>query len=162
MKDKHIIDILEQAPFADLSKSDLVAIETHANDCEKCRVAYEAAQVAAALLQQHAAKTFAPPPFFETRVLAVLRERKTINDSWGLGHLWRATGALVSSMAATVAILAGLSFVVPGGDTSNDVVSAVNTYSAESVMFGESTSDDQVSDAQVLTTLYDTDEEVAK
>ena len=162
MKDNHIIEILEQASFTSLSKTDLIAIEIHTNECENCRRAYEAAYVASALLQQRAAELFAPPPFFETRVLAVLREKRA-DDAWGFARLWRTAGALVSSMAATVAVLAALSFALPSGDVASNVVSAANTYSAEAVMFGENDpADDQVSDSQVLTTLYDTDEEVAK
>ncbi len=165
MKDKHVIDILEQAPLASLSKGDLAAIEAHSNDCEDCRQAFEAAYVAAALLQQHAAEALATPPFFGTKVLATLRERRAINDTWALGRLWRSAGALVSSMAGTVAVLAALSFVVPSGETTSNVsvVSASNNYSAEAVIFDDSgLPEDLISDGQVMTTLYDADEEVAK
>jgi len=163
MKDEHVIDILEQTPLVSLSKSDLARIEAHTADCQDCREAFAAAYVAAALLQQHAAAAFAPPPFFETKVLATWRERQAGNDAWALGRLWRSAGALVSSMAASVAILAALSFAVPSGETGNpSVASAANNYSAEAIFLDDNgVSDEQVSDAQVMTTLYD-DEEVAK
>jgi len=165
MKDKHVIDILEQVPLAGLSKTELAAIESHAAGCEDCRQAFEAAYVAAALLQQHAAAAFAPPPFFGTKVLATLRERQSANETWALGRLWRSAGALVSSMAAAVAILAALSFAVPGGETVSNasLLSASNNYSADAIFFGDNgLPEDQISDSQVMTTLYDSDEEVAK
>ncbi|HZE72408.1 MAG TPA: hypothetical protein VE135_23095 [Pyrinomonadaceae bacterium] len=165
MKEKHTIDILEKAPFAELSESDRAAIETHSKECAQCRQAFEAAYLSAILLKEHAAETFAPSPFFETRVLARLRERQTADEGWAFGRMWRAAGALVSSMAATVALLAVLSFAAPGGETSSNstVVSTANGYSAEAVMLNETEpADEQASDGQVLTTLYAADEEVAK
>ena len=66
MKEKHTIDILEKAPFAELSESDRAAIETHSKECTQCRQAFEAAYLSAILLKEHAAETFAPSPFFET------------------------------------------------------------------------------------------------
>ena len=165
MKETHIIDLLEQAPLARLSKSDLATIEAHTAGCEDCRQAFEAAYVAAALLQQHAAAAFEPPPFFGTKVLATLRERRTANEAWAFGRLWRSAGALVSSMAASVALLAVLSFVAPGGETASNAnqLSASNNYSADAIFFDDgSAPEDQVSDGQVMTTLYASDEEVAK
>ena|SRR5437773_412570 len=164
MKDKHIIDLLEATPLSGLSEIDWSMIEKHSNECAQCRQAFEAASLSAILLKEHAKQSLAPPPFFETRVLAMVRERQTGNDAWAFGRMWRAAGALVSSMAATVALLAVLSFALPGGQNSNsNVISTANSYSAENVMLNETdASDDQISDAQVLTTLYDSDEEVAK
>jgi hypothetical protein len=65
-------------------------------------------------------------------------------------------------MAATVAILAALSFIVPSVDPASEAVS-VNTSSAEEMIFspGEVV-DDQVSDAQILNSLYGAEEEVRK
>ncbi|PWT81125.1 MAG: hypothetical protein C5B44_04295 [Acidobacteria bacterium] len=165
MRDKHIIDILETAPLAGLTEQDRATVEAHAKECADCRKAAEAAFLSSVLLKEHAFQTVSPPPFFETRVLAIVRERQATNDSWAFGGMWRAAGALVSSMAATVALLAVLTFGLPGDktNTNSDVVSAANGYSAEEMMMtGLDQSDEQVSDAQVFTTLYDTEEEVAK
>lgn len=59
-------------------------------------------------------------------------------------------------MTATVALLAVLSFVVPGTQTSTTAqASESNGYSAEEVILNQNgLQDEQVSDAQVLTTLY--------
>jgi anti-sigma-K factor RskA len=162
MKHKDIIRILEEKPLASLPEAEIAAIRAHANECQDCLHAYEAAYVAASLLKERAAESFEPSPFFQTRVLAAVRERQSAAEAWSLSRLWRSAGALVSSMAATVAILAALSFIVPSVDPASEAVS-VNTSSAEEMIFspGEVV-DDQVSDAQILNSLYGAEEEVRK
>ena len=157
MKDKHIINLLESAPLSELSESDLSEIRAHADDCEGCRQAFDAAQIAALLLKERAAETFEPTPFFHTRVLAALRERQTTNE-WAWSRMWRAAGALASSMAVTVAALAALTFVMPGQTVAPETT-ALSAYSPEEVILNRGDSDDQVSDAQVLTTLYEAEED---
>jgi anti-sigma-K factor RskA len=160
MKDRHIIGLIENAPLASLSEQDLTAISAHAGQCSDCFKAFEAAQVSALMLKERAAAEFEPSPFFHTRVMATLRERQA-NGSWALSRLWRAAGALASSMVATVAALAVLTFVIPGGpvNTGTQVSSLPNAYSAEEVMLDQTTQlDEQVSDGQLLTTLYDGEE----
>jgi anti-sigma-K factor RskA len=166
MKDRHIIDLIERAPLASLSEQDLTAIRAHTNQCSDCLRAFQAAQVSALMLKERAAAEFEPSPFFHTRVMATLRERQAANESWAnpwaLSRLWRAAGALASSMVATVAALAVLTFAIPGGQvtTGAQVSSLPNTYSAEEVMLDQATQlDEQVSDGQLLTTLYDGEEE---
>ncbi len=162
MKDKHILELLENTPLASLSEIDRGLIEAHSKQCENCRRAFEAAALSAILLQEHAAESFAPPPFFETRVLAIMRERNAGKELWAFGRLWRSAGALVSSMAATVALLAVLSFALPASQTtSNSNVISANSYPAEDMMLIDAP-DDQSSDAQVLSTLYDPNQEAAK
>jgi hypothetical protein len=168
MKDKHIIDIIESTSFASLSESDLTVIRVHTVDCSDCKQAFEAAQISVLLLKQRAAETIEPSPFFHTRVLAGLRERQATSDSWALGRMWRAAGALASSMVATVAALAVLTFVVPGNQVASSEMSPFPaSYSAEEVILNqtdsaETVSADQVSDGQVLTTIYGGEEEAVK
>jgi biotin carboxyl carrier protein len=169
MKDKHIINLIESTSLASLSESDLTMIRAHTGDCSDCRRAFEAAQISALLLKQRAAVTFEPSPFFHTRVLASLRERQAISDSWAWGRMWQAAGALASSMVATVAALAVLTFVVPGNQVASGTqVSSLPTgYSAEEVILNQTdaadtVSGDQVSDGQLMTTIYGADEEAVK
>lgn len=160
MKDKHIIDLLESAPLADLSESDLCEVRAHAGECAACRQAFEAAQIATLLLKERAAETFEPSPFFHTRVMATLRERQTTNEQWAWSRMWRAAGALASSMVATVAALVVLTFVIPSQVTTvTPETTALSAYSAEEVILNHGESDDQVSDGQVLTTLYEAEED---
>jgi biotin carboxyl carrier protein len=169
MKTEHIINLVESKSLASLSESDLSVIRAHTGDCSACRRAFEAAQISALLLKQRAAETFEPSPFFHTRVMATLREPQAANDSWAWGRMWRAAGALASSMVATVAALAVLTFVVPGNQVASgtQVSSLPTSYSAEDVILNqtdsaETVSGDQVSDGQLLTTIYGAEEEAVK
>lgn len=166
METQHIISILEHTPFASLSESDLILIHAHTNLCSGCQQAYEAAQISAFLLKEHAAETFEPSPFFQTRVLAALRERQTVNEPRALRRMWRAAGALVSSMAVTVATLAVLSLVAPSPESTlgpQNVASVSNAYSTEEVILDQrDLPDDQISEDQVFTTLYGTEEDTVK
>jgi hypothetical protein len=163
MKDKHITEILDSMPLSDLSESDLESVRIHAALCSDCRRAYEAAQLSTLLLQERAAETFEPTPFFQTRVLAALRERQAQSKSV-FQRLWEASGALVTSMAATVALLAVLTFFVPGiqpaaNTQQQEIATASSSYSADEVFFNQGESPaEQMSYEQVLTTLYESDE----
>jgi hypothetical protein len=155
MKDQHIIDILDSNSFASLTEAQLAAIEAHSTLCSDCRRSYEAARLSVVFVKEH--ETFEPSPFFQTRVMAALRERQAANEVWGLGRMWRAAGALVSSMTATVALLAVLSVMLPATDETQ--VSLTSPDSAEAVMLDQNElTAEQQSDAQVLTTLEEFDE----
>jgi hypothetical protein len=163
MRDEHIISLIENTPFASLSQDDLLAIQVHTEHCSDCLRAFQAAQISALLLKERAADEFEPSPFFHTRVLATLRERQAVNDSWAWSRLWRAAGALASSMVATVAALAVLTFVIPGEvpSTNQQVSSFYNGYSAEEVLLNQNEQvDEPATDAQVLNTIYDEEEAV--
>lgn len=163
MRNEHVTSILESKPLSELNENDLGEIHAHSLICESCRQAYEAAQVSAILLRERAAENFEPSPFFETRVLAALRERRSENESWAWSRLWRTAGGLASSMVATVATLAILTFVVPGTPSADSQGTVVNAYSTEAVVLNENaTSDDQLSNNDVLATLYETDDDVVK
>lgn len=164
MKDEHVISILESAPLATLAESEVSQVRAHAAVCESCGKAFAAAEVSALLLKARADETFEPSPFFQTRVLAALRERDAENQTWAWSSLWRTAGGLASSMAATVATLAILTFVVPGTQTAeSQSASVLNAYSTEAVVLDENLAAvDQMSDGEVLATLYDPDDEVVK
>lgn len=152
MREQHIINILESKPFASLSDSDHSTIRAHTADCVECARAYKVALVSASLLEERIGETVEPPPFFHTRVLAAIREQQ--NEVPAFARLWRAAGALVSSMTATVALLAVLSFLGPGTEQLTTDASFTG-YSAEEVILDDSdAATDHISDAQVLSTLY--------
>jgi hypothetical protein len=159
MKDEHIIELLERGPLAELTEADLATVKAHVKACSSCDRAFEAARVSSLLLQEQSAAAFEPSPFFQTRVLAALRERQAESE-WSWSRMWRATGALASSMLAGVLAIAVLTFVAPGVSTETEVSWAGNGYSAEEVILNQGdVSEEQASDAQVLNTLYATDEE---
>ncbi len=165
MKNEHVIGILEGKPLVELGENELEQIRAHVVTCEACRHAYEAAQVCAMLLQQRAEEIFEPSPFFQTRVLAALRERQADNATWAWSRLWRTAGGLASSMVATVAALAVLTFVIPGTQNpdSQSLPATANGYSTEAVVFDENAqADDQISNNDVFATLYETEDDVVK
>ena len=165
MSDEHIKKLLDEAPLSSLGKAELAAVRAHAEVCEDCRRAVAAAQLSTLMLKARTRETFAPPPFFQTRVLAALRERRAAEEErWTLARLWKSAGLLVSSMAATVAALAVLTFVAPTQPaTAQELASDGGTYSAEALILDETDAGDEpMSYGQVLTTLYESDEDAAR
>ncbi|HKR61697.1 MAG TPA: hypothetical protein VJS64_18565 [Pyrinomonadaceae bacterium] len=167
MKDKHIIGLIEETSFGSISDADLETIKTHAAECESCASAFTAARVASAMLQERSTESFEPSTFFQTRVMAHWRERQAgANNAWSWIRVWRAAGALASSMVAVVVALAVLTFVIPESLTTSELVeatSARNSYSAEEVILNPNdAADEQASDGFVLTTLYDAAEDTVK
>jgi hypothetical protein len=162
MRDEHIKRMLDEAPLSSLSEGELERARTHAEACAECGRAFEAAQSASLMLKARASETFEPSPFFQTRVLAQLRERRAAEEGWTLARLWKSAGLLVSSMAATVAALAVLTFAAPQEAPAQEIASS-GPYTAESVILDESdTADEQMTDGQVYTTLYESDDEAAR
>ena len=116
------------------------------------------------LLKERAAEIFEPSPFLHTRVLATLRERQAAGGQWAWSKVWRAAGALASSMVLTVAALAALTFI-PGSPaiSGQQELTSLNSYSAEEVLLDQGEAlNGQVSEAQILTTLYGAEDEAAK
>jgi len=157
MKDKHIIDVLDNNSIASLSEAELGEVQAHARECVSCRDAYEAARLSAIVLQNRAQATIEPSPFFHTRVMAAWREQQAVESVPAMLRLWRSARALVSSMAVTTAALAALSFMLPA-QTSPLTDQTASVLSAESVIMGQG-SDDQVTYDQVLSTIYEDDDE---
>jgi anti-sigma-K factor RskA len=155
MKDKHIIDVLDNTSIASFSESELSEVQAHARKCVSCREAYEAARLSATVLQSRAQIKIEPSPFFQTRVMAAWREQQAVDSVPAMLRLWRSARALVSSMAVTTAALAALTFMLPVQTTPLTDQTA-SMLSAESVIMG---SDDQVSYEQVLSTIYEDDDE---
>ena len=156
MKEKHITEVLDNAPIANLSEFELNEIRTHVKTCEPCRNAYEAARLSAVAIKSRAQVTIEPSPFFQTRVLAALREQQAVDSVPAMFRLWKSAKVLVSSMAVTTAALAVLSFVMPAPATGVDE-QAVSAYSVESVMMGQA--NDELSYEQVMSTIYAEEEE---
>jgi hypothetical protein len=155
MNEKHIIDVLDNNSIASLSETELSEVQAHARECVSCREAYEAARLSAMVLQNRAQATIEPSPFFQTRVMAAWREQQAVESVPAMLRLWRSARALVSSMAVTTAALAALSFMLPAQTATEQTASLL---SAESVIMGQ-TNDEQVTYDQVLSTIYEDDDE---
>lgn len=157
MNDKHITEALDNVTLASLSRSELDELRAHARDCEPCGSAFAAAQLSARIMKERAQVVVEPSPFFQTRVMAALREQQSVENVPAFLRLWRSSRALVSSMALTTAALAVLSFVfaAPAPTALDQTASA---YSAESVLFDQG-GDDQLTYEQVLNAIYTDDED---
>jgi len=164
MRNEHIKKLLDEAPLESLGRAELAAARAHAEGCAECGRAFEAAEAASLMLKARAAETFEPSPFFQTRVLAALRERRAAEEGWTLARLWKSAGLLVSSMTATTAALAVLTFVAPQEEVTAQQLAAGSTpYTAEALLFDEAEAEDgQMSYEQVLTTLYESEDEEAR
>ena len=116
--------------------------------------AYEAARLSSVVLAERVQTVVEPTPFFQTRVMAALREQQATESVPAWLRLWKSAGALVSSMAVATVALAALSFAVPS--TAPD--QTATAFSPDSVIF-EQGSDDQLSYEQVLSTIYSDEDE---
>lgn len=156
MNDKHITELLDNTALAALSPSELEEIRAHARDCEPCSDAFAAAQLSALVIQERAQAAIEPSPFFQTRVMAAIREQQAVENVPAMLRLWKSARGLVSSMALTTAALAVLSFVVasPATTPSDQTTAAL---SAESVILGQDA--DDLTYEQVMNAIYDDDED---
>jgi len=156
MKDKHIIEVIDNVALANLSQIELEEVKGHTSECGACRTAFEAAQVSAVVLKQRAHVKIEPSPFFQTRVLAALRERQTVQSVPTFVRLWKSASALVSSMALATIALAVLTFVLPDPATAvTEQVASVDA--AEAVIFDQF--DEQLTYEQVIATVYNEEDE---
>ena len=160
--EKHIISLLEESPLHALHADQLAAIQEHVAGCNSCNDAYRAAQISSNLLEVRAAEKIEPSPFFETRVMAHVRELRNANEGWQLAKLWRAAGALCSSMVATVVVLGVLTFALPGEQSVATQEFSSNRPSAEAIILNQTEIPDEASDGQVLGSLYATEEDAAR
>ena len=156
MNDNHIINRLENVPFADLQEDDHRAMRAHSADCTDCAQAYKVAMVSSALLIEGSGEVFEPSPFFQTRVMAAIREQQ--NEPRGFSKLWRTAGALVSTLSAGVALLAVLTFAIPSTPTATEAT-ALNSYSAEEVILDQAETALEHTDAEILSTIYQAEED---
>ena len=156
MKDKHITEVLDKAALSALSPSELDEIRAHARDCEPCGDAFAAAQLSALVIKERAQAVIEPSPFFQTRVMAALREQQAAENVPALWRLWNSARGLVSSMALTTAALAALSFMVSAPATPA-VPDQTVALTAESVIFGQDA--DELTYEQVMNTIYANEDE---
>ena len=156
MNENHIIELLENGSVLGLTAEQLTIVRRHIAECESCNSCFEVAHLTGIVIKEHCRETFEPSPFFHTRVLAALREQQDVNSVPAFLRLWRSASAVVASMAVTTAALAVLAFVLPTNNTPATEATAVNAYSAESVLLG---ADEEVGYEQVLSTIYGPEDE---
>ena len=154
MNTEHITKILEEHPLNGLSPGDRQVIEKHIKDCAACFKAYQAAVLTAELLQARVSDAVEPSPFFKTRVMAAVRERKA-EPAVSFTSLWQTARAMVASMVMVVAILLGVNFYVGGFGAPTELEDSDNIYSTEWVLLENGDASNNVTDNEALTTLYE-------
>lgn len=166
MRNEHILDILDEKAFVDLSRTDLSRIESHAGICPDCARAFDAARISAFLLKAEPLEDFAPSPFFQTRVLASLRQRQEkINPFAALARLWKASATLVVMMMAVVIGLIALTAFAP---RINGTASAVNNnlildgFSTDIVIMNERLPVKEPTNEQIFQIVYGTSDGTPK
>ena len=100
MKENHIVNLLERRSLGSLSVAELEIVKAHAAACPECLLAYQAAQASLLLLQERASVIVEPPPFFQTKVLAAIREQKLSSKRLRFSRVWQTARPLVASMGA--------------------------------------------------------------
>ncbi|MGE0131780.1 MAG: anti-sigma factor [Blastocatellales bacterium] len=158
MRDNHIINLLEDRLLESLSAAEIERINAHTADCGECLRAFEAARVSSRLLRERASVSVEPPPFFQTRILAAIREKNS--EPFGFLKLWQAARALVASMAAAVVILTALTFLTDRAQPQPEP--ALTADAVEwTILDGGNLASDDMTYSQALTILYDQNAEGA-
>jgi hypothetical protein len=157
MNETHITEVLDNAALASLSQSELSDIRAHARECKPCGDAFAAAQVSAVVMRERAEMVIEPSPFFQTRVMAALREQQAAESVPALWRLWNSSRALVSSMALSTVALAVLSFMISAPATTTLDQTATVALSAEAVILDQEA--DELTYEQVLNAIYTEDED---
>ncbi|MCI0664781.1 MAG: hypothetical protein L0220_27275, partial [Acidobacteria bacterium] len=102
-------------------------------------------------------------PYFRTRVMAAIREKRGGLEPFSFLRMWKASGSLVYSMVALVVMLAALTYFQSGSQTegdSPDLTASLNANAREWAVFGPDTSvEDKMTYDQVLTDIYDNESE---
>ena len=159
MQGNHIIKMLEERAASAFSRDDLIIIEAHTAACSDCLRAYEAARVSEDLIRARAAETTIPSPFFKTRVMAAIKERRLSPELPAIVRMWRAASALVSTLAILVAVLVGVTFYSYSPNPRPDLISSESIYSLESVEFEQADiADNGIAYDQVIGTIYDSED----
>lgn len=159
MKNEHILDFLDEKAFADFSEAEMSFIKAHAAGCASCFQAFEAARISAVLLKTHAAESLEPSPFFQTRVLANLREKQVkISPFAAIGRLWKASASLVVMMMTMVVALVALTIFAPQfNQVSGTQSSSFEIESTDMVIMNERLPGREPTNEQVFQIIYGAD-----
>ena len=158
MKENHVLNLLEERPLGSLSAAELDIVKAHTVACPECLRAYEAAQASLVLLQERASVIVDPPPFFQTKVMAAIREQKLAPKRLGFLSLWQTARPLVASMGALIMMLLVLTFFSdsPQPLTEPSDQASMNDSSPEwAVVDSDDAPEEEMTYSQALTDLYD-------
>jgi hypothetical protein len=154
MKDRHILEILDEAGFAALGGDELKSVHAHCATCADCRRAFDAASLSSELLMARASlPAVAPSAFFQSKVLTAIREKQNLrNPLEAFRRWWQASFPLVCSMLIVVITLAVLTMLAPKSPPEQ-AVSNYNLYSTDSVILNQ-TQPRSITNEQALEVIY--------
>ena len=155
MSGEHVIDLIDETGLNGLSDAQREAVHAHAAGCPDCRTAVDAWRIGSSLLTARASVTNEVSPFFATRVMAALRERRE-NEALGLAGMWRAAWSLVTVMALIVLVLTSASILRPGRDYSDTELSTGRTMYSPAFDAAASAEVD-LTDDQLVGILYESE-----
>lgn len=142
--------MLDGAPLGSLSEDELREIRAHSDGCGECRNAFQAASISAAMLKFDSEHAPEPSAFFQTRVMAALREQRSNTKTvWDFWRLWQASGSLVTIMVALVAMLMFAVVLAP----SNQTLASSTDPTDEIIFQQENTSD--ITNEQVFPVIFE-------
>ena len=156
MKQNHIVNLLESRSLGSLSVAELEIVKAHTAGCSECLLAYQAAQASLRLLEERASVIVEPPPFFQTKVMAAIREQKLAPKRLGFLNVWQTARPVVASMGAFVAMLLALTFFNSSEPpTAPSDLALGNESAPEWVIVDSDDVGDEMTYTQALTVLYD-------
>lgn len=154
MNSEHITKILDETRFADLTEREISDINAHAENCSPCAAAWQAARVSHRLFADAATQVFAPTPFFETRILAALREKQTLaKPIAAFWRWWHASSAVVLPILLVVITLAALTIFAPKSQPIH--ATASDDFSTDTVIFQGNNLDQELTTAQAMQIIYE-------
>lgn len=158
MKNEHILDILDEKAFGEFSPAEHAAIKSHTTKCSACLNAYESAKITSILLKTNNTQSFEPPPFFQARIIANLREKQAkISPFFAFARMWKASGTLVALMITTVLALIVLTVFAPSYKAS-----AMEIDSADIVILDEKILPREPSNEQIFQMVYGAEDNIDK
>lgn len=162
MMERHITEILDEKRLDALDGAELDTVEAHASHCADCRQALDAARVAGALLTARAAVPAAEPSvFFQSKVLAAIREKQNLRKPIeAFRRWWQVAYPLVCSMLFFVITLALLTVLAPRPDGAQ-AASTYNLYSTDSIILNQNPPR-SLTDEQALEVIYNERREAVK
>ena len=157
MRENHIINLLEERPLGSLNASELDIVKAHIAGCSHCLRAYEAAQASLLMLQERTSVIVEPSAFFQTKVMAAIREQNLAPKRLEYLKMWQAARPLVASMGVLIVMLLSLTFFTDGSQpqTEPSNLASINDDSPEWVIVDRDEAYDEVTFSQALTIIYD-------
>jgi hypothetical protein len=163
MRDRHILEILDEKNFAEIEGAELLSVQAHCAGCADCRKAFEAARISAVLLNARAEMApVEPNAFFQSKVLSAIRESQQLRSSpiAAFRRWWQASYALVCSMMFFVITLALLTLLAPKPESAQ-AASNGYLYTTDAVILNQNPPRN-ITTEQALEVIYNERREAVK